>query len=108
MSLRLPRPGLYRHYKGDTYQLLCVMRRKDAWGDKPLLDKGAFPQGAEVESPEGFQVCYYNIDVGCPWDQPLAEFLSPVWVEDDEGAGEGRFVPRFTLIETTDSIFPTL
>lgn len=109
MEIQLPLPGLYRHYKGDTYQLLCVARKKD-FVTAPLPDKGLFKQGATILDTDvaGFQIVYYNLDVGSPWIQDLSEFFEPVWVEE-EGTGEAPgYRPRFTLIQNTAPFFPTI
>ncbi len=66
-------PGLYRHYKGGTYQVIGVARHSET--DEQLV----------------VYRCVY--DNNSLWVRPLAMFLETVLVD-------GRTVPRFEMYAT--------
>ena len=65
-------PGLYRHYKGGTYQVIGMARHSET--DEQLVV---------------YRCVYDNYSL---WVRPLAMFLETVLVD-------GRTVPRFELLE---------
>ena len=67
-------PGLYRHYKGGTYQVIGVARHSET--DEQLVV---------------YRCVYDNYSL---WVRPLAMFLETVRVD-------GRTVPRFELLDAT-------
>ena len=68
-------PGLYRHYKGGTYQVIGVARHSET--DEQLVV---------------YRCVYDNYSL---WVRPLAMFLETVLVD-------GRTVPRFELVDATE------
>jgi hypothetical protein len=68
-------PGLYRHYKGGTYQVIGVARHSET--DEQLV----------------VYRCVY--DNNSLWVRPLAMFLETVLVD-------GHTVPRFELLDATE------
>jgi len=66
-------PGLYRHYKGGTYQVIGVARHSET--DEQLVV---------------YRCVYDNYSL---WVRPLAMFLETVLVD-------GRTVPRFEMYAT--------
>ena len=67
-------PGLYRHYKGGTYQVIGVARHSET--DEQLVV---------------YRCVYDNYSL---WVRPLAMFLETVLID-------GRTVPRFELLDAT-------
>ncbi|WP_097459542.1 DUF1653 domain-containing protein [Mangrovitalea sediminis] len=72
-----PVPGIYRHYKGQDYEVLDVARHS--------------------ETEEEFVVYRALYGERGLWVRPLSLFQSPV-------AGEGQPVDRFTLIARRESM----
>ena len=70
--------GLYRHYKGGTYQVIGVARHSET------------DETDETDEQLVVYRCLY--DNNSLWVRPLAMFLETVLVD-------GRTVPRFELLE---------
>lgn len=66
------RPGRYRHYKGNEYEVIGVARHSET--EEPLVV---------------YRTCYGQFDL---WVRPAAMFLEQVVVD-------GRLVPRFAFCE---------
>ncbi|MCV6605697.1 MAG: DUF1653 domain-containing protein [Porticoccaceae bacterium] len=64
------KPGIYRHYKGNDYEVIGVARHSE--NEEPLVV---------------YRPCYGNRDL---WVRPLAMFVEAVTVS-------GKSVPRFQL-----------
>lgn len=71
----LIKPGIYRHYKGQNYQVVGTARHSESEEDLVLY----FP-------------LYGDINETCYWVRPIAMFTEEVTVE-------GKRMSRFTLIE---------
>jgi len=69
-----PRPGRYRHYKGNDYEVIGIARHSET--EEPLVV---------------YRKLYGDRSL---WVRPLDMFLEQVEVE-------GRQVPRFELLEET-------
>jgi hypothetical protein len=79
--VRLPATGLYRHYKGQSYQLLHLA----------------------THSESGEQLAIYRCLYGdfSVWARPLQMFLENVCLPD------GQIVPRFQLIDSDNTATTT-
>ena len=75
------RPGRYRHYKGNDYEVLGIARHS--------------------ETEEELVVYRTLYGDGSMWVRPLAMFLEVVEVAD-------RQVPRFALVEPTEAAAGTI
>ena len=71
MTVEMPKPGRYRHFKGGEYELLCLARHSET-GETMVV----------------YRALYGDCGV---WVRPLA-----MWSETVER--EGKTVPRFAYI----------
>lgn len=72
-----PRPGRYRHYKGNQYEVICIARHSETMEELVVYR-------ALYEHPE--------LGAGSVWVRPRAMFLEEIDVD-------GRRVRRFAPLE---------